>query len=368
MTVATKETGIEVKVGALVVACLLLLVGFQFLLGDFRLGERKTVTVDFDTSAALKEGAQVKVAGLDAGRVEKVEFRGGQVDPAVGRPVWVRVTLSIKPELAETLRSDATFYITTLGLLGEKYVEVDPGRAAEPLGDAIKLGTPPMRLEVMAANLNVFLAQGARLLRDNEKLVNETIVDVREAARSGRLALEEGRALIADTRKKLDAIADKGLAVMETADASLKEYTPGKGATGDTVKQVLDRGAHLVGTIDDTLGDGSELKATVADVRQIAAKTRVVIDQVGGKAVSFITKAEGMVDSAAELVRDGKGEVLAVLTKAKGLLDGATVVMAQLKDGQGTIGTLLHDREMYDDIREMMKDLKRHPWKFLWKE
>ena len=24
--------------------------------------------------------------------------------------------------------------------------------------------------------------------------------------------------------------------------------------------------------------------------------------------------------------------------------------------------------EIDDDVREMMKDLKRHPWKFLWKE
>ena len=42
--------------------------------------------------------------------------------------------------------------------------------------------------------------------------------------------------------------------------------------------------------------------------------------------------------------------------------------MNKVCDGEGMIGALLNDREMYDDVWEMMKDFKRHPWKFLWKE
>jgi phospholipid/cholesterol/gamma-HCH transport system substrate-binding protein len=61
-------------------------------------------------------------------------------------------------------------------------------------------------------------------------------------------------------------------------------------------------------------------------------------------------------------------EVNATLGVIQGVLSDAKSISETLKSGQGTIGALLTDREMYDDIREMMKDLKRHPWKFIWKE
>ena len=363
-----KETSIEVKVGALIVFCVLLLVGFQLLLGDFHMGESAKVVVDFETSAALKEGAPVKVAGLPAGRVEKIEYRGGELDPDVGRPVFVRVTLSVKPDLVPTLRDDAQFYITTQGLLGEKYVEIDPGHGKGPLGDKPKVGVPPMRIEVMAANLNTFLDRGSKLLRDNEQAVTDTIADVRQAAKSGRQALEEARTLISDARKKIDAITERGLTVMTTANEVMTELTPGKGETGNYVKQVLQRGSHLVATVDDTVGDGSALKQTVADVRDAVATAKTTIAAVGGKAVSLVTKAEGVVDDAGHLVRDGRTEILKVAQKVQGILDSVQTTLVSIRDGHGTIGTLLNDREMYDDMREMMKDLKRHPWKFLWKE
>jgi phospholipid/cholesterol/gamma-HCH transport system substrate-binding protein len=36
--------------------------------------------------------------------------------------------------------------------------------------------------------------------------------------------------------------------------------------------------------------------------------------------------------------------------------------------GRGTIGQLIIDQEIYDDLKEMLRDLKRHPWKMLWRE
>lgn len=61
-------------------------------------------------------------------------------------------------------------------------------------------------------------------------------------------------------------------------------------------------------------------------------------------------------------------ELISTAESVRAILADTKVLTQRLKDGQGTIGALLSDREMYDDIREMMKDLKRHPWKFIWKE
>ena len=38
------------------------------------------------------------------------------------------------------------------------------------------------------------------------------------------------------------------------------------------------------------------------------------------------------------------------------------------RKGKGTAGALLVDQQIYDDLKELVRDLKRNPWKFFWKE
>jgi phospholipid/cholesterol/gamma-HCH transport system substrate-binding protein len=42
--------------------------------------------------------------------------------------------------------------------------------------------------------------------------------------------------------------------------------------------------------------------------------------------------------------------------------------VSHIKKGQGTIGGFVMDEEIYDDVQEMIRDLKHNPWKFLWRE
>ena len=371
---AQKERHIEVKVGALILVCTGLLIAFLFLLGDFKTSESATIQVDFESSVGLKVGALVKVAGLRAGRVEEIEFR--QRDGGEERPLYVRVHLTMRPDLRAALKRDAAFYITTLGLLGEKYVEVDPGRAAEALPeDTVVVGSPPMRLEVMTARVEEFLRRGNKILADNELAIKETIVDVRAAAQQGRKLMESAGAMVADARKDLRRIVDKGMLLIDGADKTLAtvrsavdEYTPGKGKTGDVIARIAKSGASVAEKVDRGLGDGSELRAIVADGRALVRRLRRFVDETSDKVGGFVKKVEVLVADAGAFVRDGKGQVAQIGARVTGLLDDARVVMTNLKDGRGTVGALLSDREMYDDIREIMKDLKRHPWKFLWKE
>ena len=358
---AKGETNIEVKVGALIAVCVLLLGGFLLLLGDFHVGEDTGIKVDFGTSAGLKSGAPVKVSGLTAGRVEQVEFLGGTIDAELNRPVYVRVHLSMKPEIAATLRDDAKFYITTIGLLGEKYVEIDPGKSKTKLGNAIKEGIPPMRIEVMAANLNTFLDVGSTILRENKEILTQTMQDVRAATKAAREAVEEGKAMIVEARKKVKSITEKGEAVLIAAELALKEYTPGHGDTGNDIKRVASQSSELVSTINKTVGDGHKIKAIIDDVRSVTGSIRKVVSKAE-------VKIDALLDNVDQAVRDATGLIAEGKKRVGKFLDQAGVLMEKLRDGEGTIGALLNDREMYDDAREMMKDLKRHPWKFLWKE
>ena len=358
---AKGEKNIEVKVGALIVICVLLLGGFLLFLGDFQMGEEAEIKVDYGTSSGLKAGAPVKVSGFTAGRVENVEYLGGQIDPELNRPVYVRVHLTLKPDIAETLREDANFYITTVGLLGEKYVEVDPGSGKTPLGNMIKQGIPPMRIEVMAANLNTFLDVGSTILKENKELLTQTMQDVRGATKAAREAVEEGKAMVIEAREKLKSITEKSEAVLAAAETALKEYTPGQGETGNDIKRVASQSSKLVSTMNKTVGDGQKIRAIIDDVQKVTAAVRRVAGKTEIKVNAILDKVDKAVSDATGLIADGKKRV-------GKFLDQVELVLKKVRDGEGTIGALLNDREMYDDAREMMKDLKRHPWKFLWKE
>ena len=46
----------------------------------------------------------------------------------------------------------------------------------------------------------------------------------------------------------------------------------------------------------------------------------------------------------------------------------SSMIVAHIKKGDGTVGALVMDEAVYDDVQEMVRDLKHNPWKFLWKD
>jgi hypothetical protein len=54
--------------------------------------------------------------------------------------------------------------------------------------------------------------------------------------------------------------------------------------------------------------------------------------------------------------------------RAGALLDNTNGMVTDLRAGKGTAGALLSRDELYTDLRELIRDLKRNPWKLFWKE
>ena len=58
---------------------------------------------------------------------------------------------------------------------------------------------------------------------------------------------------------------------------------------------------------------------------------------------------------------DASGQAKAIAGDAQALVD-------RVKAGKGTVGALVMDEALYDDLQEMLRDLKHNPWKFFWKQ
>lgn len=333
---------LELKVGALVLVSLGVLLGFIALLGGLSLSPGYRVYVDYDFSGNIHSGAPVKISGIRVGKVEDVRFMGGQLDAQSGRRVQVRLVVRIEQRARAAIHQDAEFFVNTQGVLGEQYLEIAPGSHDKPelQADAVVRGVDPPRTDLIIARLYEFLDAVTSLLREDKEVFRDLLRSGAKVARSLDQLLGENREDIKKLLTDLDRLTS------ESAD--------------------------LVAKIDKGLGDAEELRRTLANIEAISTavrgdigpllqKTRRALDGVGDVAALLGPEEKKKVLRALD-------ELLALSNKAQALAGDAAAITSDLRKGKGSIGPLLVDPQVYDDLKELTRDLKRNPWKFFWRE
>ncbi len=339
------DRAIELKVGILVTVCLALLVAFIVALGDYTTSEQADLFVDVPTSANLKPGAPIKIAGVPAGKVKAVTYMGGGFDEDAGRRVYVRVHMRLDRAMLPTVREDADYYITTQGVLGEKYVEIDPGTMDRPSVEegAVVLGEPPMRLEIVAKNLSKLVEALSGLVQRNESVLDQILVDTGESIKTLRRTSERIDKLLEDNSEKVAEVIDEILALEAKA-------------------------GRLMDSAQVALGDGTEVRDTIRNVSSITRQVRGEVKPVVDDARATLASYKELAQTSQGAVQEAKVKALAILDRGEGMMTDMSGMLTEVREGDSSIAAFLRDKELYDDVREMMKDLKRHPWKFIWKE
>lgn len=108
---------IEIGVGLFMLVGMFALAYLSVRLGQVDLfgTQGYNVYADFPTVGGLKSGSLVEIAGVPIGRVTSIQLKDYQA----------RVTLHINSGVQ--LQSDAIVSVKTKGLIGEKYVLINPG-------------------------------------------------------------------------------------------------------------------------------------------------------------------------------------------------------------------------------------------------
>lgn len=337
-----RERGLEFKVGLMLIVAAAIFVGFVFVLGNWSLSSGYTIYVDYDYSGNLQPGAPVKVAGMKVGKVEDVRFLGGKLDPATGRRVYVRVEAWIEDRARDSIRSDAEFFINTAGVLGEQYLEIVPGRdwdrpAVAP--GAKLVGRNPPRTDLVLARLYDVLDSLSQVLTEDKDVIKDLLRNSAGAVASADQLLRDNREQLGRLIASSSGLADQASQTLAKVNRSLDERA--------ISRTIADADALLVsgrGAIDRVT---PEAVALMADARRV---TGIVTTE-------RVDRAIGVADRAADAVG-----------KAGGLIDNVDGLVTDLRAGKGTAGALLVKDDVYVDVRELLRDLKRNPWKFFWKE
>jgi phospholipid/cholesterol/gamma-HCH transport system substrate-binding protein len=117
------KTKLELKVGTFVFIGLIVLVVFVLSIGGFKTwSSGYRINIIFNFVNGVKLGAPVRFAGVDVGEVKKIDlqFKSAENHTRVCLEVWIRDIVRVP--------ADSTVWVNTLGLLGEKYVEIIPGK------------------------------------------------------------------------------------------------------------------------------------------------------------------------------------------------------------------------------------------------
>lgn len=355
--------GLEVKVGLVALGAIALLITFVVVLGGINFGEKHTLHVTYAFAGGLESGAQVKIAGFRAGKVRTVEFVDGDVDPVTQKPIYIKATIEIEDKLWSALREGSEFYINTQGLIGEQYLEIVPGKKGNPqLADGTTLrGVDPVRTDLLLTRVYGLLG----------------IV-------SGLFESGDGKEVAASLKDFLRSASS----LMQVLSKSLEGREEEIGQIVTNVNGLIEEATRVAAAASAGLGDGTELRDLVGDVQSLVAKGNKVAAQVDGLlattdkyleptlaeaklALDDVRKATKVLAELGVDPEQVRGAV-ADLTKAAERLDAITAdaqeMVKEIKTGDNTLALLMRDSEIYDDLKEMLRDLKLNPWKFLWKE
>ncbi len=159
-------SGAEVKSGILISLSLVLLMALTFVVGKFQSGDLQTRRIQFGYVSGLEKNAPVRYAGHEVGKVQSIVIRRG-----TDKPVLVTVTLDRSAEL----HKDSGAFIDTLGMMGEKFVELSPGRlnsAALAEGDVLT-GIDPVPMHLLIQKMNLMADRMDELTRSLNPMIDQ---------------------------------------------------------------------------------------------------------------------------------------------------------------------------------------------------
>jgi len=234
--------------------------------------ENKLVT-EFDQVAGLSLQSAIRVAGVKVGAVTAITLDGKKA----------RITLGLPKEFV--VYQDASASLSSIGILGEKYIELDPGHAGA--GVLPMDATIPSRTGFGLDNLMETMGGIGKDVKSITGALNQSI-----GGEAGRQKLDEIVDNIRELTGQFRAMAQENHGAINTTMANVQQMTADlKERLPLIAKQFEDLGRNL----NDMVNQGRpELVGVLADVRKLTASLQTTSDNVAS-ITDKMNKGEGTV-------------------------------------------------------------------------
>jgi phospholipid/cholesterol/gamma-HCH transport system substrate-binding protein len=361
---------LQLRIGAFILGSLVIFFAIIYLLGArARYFEPKyELTAEFTEVGGLIEGATVRLAGVQIGRVT-----GVVLSPQPGGKV--RVTMTVARRFQRRIRQNSEARIATQGLLGDKIVDISAGT----------LDAPPLPPGAMLASrdseeMSQMFAQGASTLKAVSELVTTlraaadrldkggTFDDIGAAVKSARritdevekgkgwlhaLVYEEPEALrrlsgVLSSTQQLITRAETG----DNAVSVLLSKESGKSARAllaalDALGRAAEKPGPGDGLLPALLFD-PEYRPVARDLQLLAKNFREVSEK--------LARGEGLLGG---MLQDGDGSMGQAGADFRAALANLRAVSEKIKAGEGTVGALIEDPTVYENLVTFLEGAQR---------
>ncbi len=325
----TKKPSLDIVLGSFVALGLFVLVALVFLIGKERRLFDSTIAIEahFPNVAGLAVGADVMLSGVVVGHVGAIKFPILRPDlPGMSRDVTV--VMEISKRAMGWIREDSIARIDSKGLLGDKLINISIGSPELPqmqTGGMLK-STPPV-------DFNKALQQAQEILEN----VTETVADAKDIFKG--FVSQGGDEALASSAKSLKKI----MAEIETGGGVMHSLIYDKQA-GNDAKATIKNLTSVMAKIDSVSGDAA---IAITNIKVAMTNLSAILNQVNhGNGIAH------------DLIHaDDKGQFLQSLNRAARDLE---VVAADLKDGKGSLGLLLKDPGIYNELYGLVGNLQRN--------
>lgn len=326
----------RLRVGVFILIALVAFLGMIYALGArARLFEAQhTIHAHFTEVGGLTEGATVRLAGVQIGRVSAVRLPG---EPG-GR---VRVDMTIAKRFADRIRRDSIARIETQGLLGDRIVEISVGTAAQPAvgpDEAIGSRDPTDIAHVLsegAATVKNVAALAENLQQTAEALQQSTIIeDTAAAMKAARQAVERVAGDLTATTATVRQAAEQAGREVETTAEAARQMAERIGREVETTGAAARQLAQQIGReLETTTQTARRMAEQVGqEVTSTAATARAVTERVG-RVVDRIEQGPGL--AHALLYEEPRA-----LRRVDELVAALTRVVDRVERGEGAVGVL----------------------------
>jgi len=357
----------KIKVGLVITLALLVLLLAVLFAGNIELlfSPKVDFRVQFRDVKGLRKGAPVWVFGTEVGSVKNIEL-----DPIYGTIVTISVTQGIQG----LIKKDSHASIMTMGLLGDKYLELTTGSpVAQPIkpGELIrgiaqveftdiveasatvfekmsdflkKMDILVMKIEEGEGTVGKFLSDPS--VYDNLKKTTQNLSSVVEDIQSARGTF---RMLIED-RTLYDRLS--------SASSSIDEFTRKLNESSGTLKRMVEDPSlyeRLVAAASSIEGIGKSYQESTGTLKRIIEDPSLY---------ERLVSAAASIEAFGKKLNESEG-TLKRLIEDRELYDNLNQgserlvsILTRMDRGEGVVGTLLRDDEMAAEMKETVAKIK----------
>ncbi len=335
------------RVGFLLLAALAVAAAAILLIGERRnlFVRKRAYLIQFASVSGLQTGSAVQLDGVGVGSVDRVtlpqEVGSSEID----------VRILVDARFTRRIRGDSMARIRTLGLLGDKYIEISTGTAAYPeVPPNGEIGTAPV------TDVEQLRASGEDVVNNVARITEQLTVIL------GRM--ERGEGLLGELTKDVEPnrkVTTEFLAALDSVRALADEIRKGPGPLPRLLNDA-ELGAKLEGTVDrlDRLlaqaeaGEGAlSMLLTDAAAKQRLERSLIHLEQA---TADIAETARSLKESEALLPRllndEAYGRELAA--ELKSLVENLNRVAEKLDHGPGSAAQIINDPELYQAMKDIV--------------